>query len=317
MVYKLAGRHWEQDAVLRDRERRIFSDPRKIHPINHQGTFFNVPGIHLCEPSPQRTPVLYQAGASSRGKQFAAEHAECVFVAAPSKVLLKKTVADIRRRAAEAGRDPRSILIFNLQTVIVGETDAAAQAKWKEYQSYVSYEGALALVSGWTGIDFGQYQPDQVLKYLHTNAIQSAVETFSTADPDRQWTVKALADWVGIGGFGPLIVGSAATVADELQSWVEDTDVDGFNLAYALTHETFEDVVELLIPELQKRGVYKKAYAEGTLREKLFNAGPQLTAPHPGVGYRVKKCGAAGGHMIEIDQLSKHYRTADGRVTRC
>lgn len=188
-----------------------------------------MPGIHLCEPSPQRTPVLYQAGASSRGKQFAAGHAECVFVAAPSKVLLKKTVADIRRRAAEAGRDPRSILIFNLQTAIVGETDREAQAKWQEYKSYVSYEGALALISGWTGIDFGQYQPDQVLKYLHTNAIQSAVEAFSTADPDRQWTVQALADWVGIGGFGPLIVGSAQTVADELQSWVEETDVDGFN----------------------------------------------------------------------------------------
>jgi alkanesulfonate monooxygenase SsuD/methylene tetrahydromethanopterin reductase-like flavin-dependent oxidoreductase (luciferase family) len=123
---------------------------------------------------------------------------------------------------------------------------------------------------------------------MHTNAIQSAVETFSTADPDRQWTVKALADWVGIGGFGPLIVGSAETVADELQSWVEETDVDGFNFAYALTHETFEDVVELLIPELQKRGVYKKEYAQGTLREKLFAAGPQLQAPHPGAGYRVK-----------------------------
>ena len=203
-------------------------------------------------------------------------------------MLLKKTVADIRRRAVEAGRDPYSIKIFNLQTVIVGETDLAAQAKWKEYTTWVSYEGALALVSGWTGIDFGQYQPDQVLKYIHTNAIQSAVETFSTADPDRQWTVKALADWVGIGGFGPLIVGSAETVADELQSWVEETDVDGFNFAYALTHETFEDVVELLIPELQKRGVYKKEYAPGTLREKLFAAGPQLQAPHPGAGYRVK-----------------------------
>ncbi|WP_167580256.1 LLM class flavin-dependent oxidoreductase, partial [Klebsiella pneumoniae] len=112
----------------------------EIHPINHQGQFFSVPGIHLCEPSPQRTPVLYQAGASSRGKQFAAGHAECVFVAAPSKVLLKKTVADIRRRAAEAGRDPHSILIFNLQTVIVGDTDREAQAKWQEYKQYVSYE---------------------------------------------------------------------------------------------------------------------------------------------------------------------------------
>ncbi len=102
--------------------------------------------------------VLYQAGASSRGKQFAAEQAECVFVAAPSKVLLKKTVADIRRRAAEAGRDPKKILIFNLQTVIVDETDAKAKAKFDDYKSYVSYEGAMALISGWTGIDFSQLQ---------------------------------------------------------------------------------------------------------------------------------------------------------------
>lgn len=286
VIYKLLEGSWEDGAVLRDRERKIFSDPRKIHPINHQGQFFSVPGIHLCEPSPQRTPVLYQAGASSRGKQFAAGHAECVFVAAPSKVLLKKTVADIRRRAAEAGRDPHSILIFNLQTVIVGDTDREAQAKWQEYKQYVSYEGALALLSGWTGIDFGQYQPDQVLKYLHTNAIQSAVEAFSTADPNRQWTVQALADWAGIGGFGPLVVGSAQTVADELQSWVEETDVDGFNLAYAVTHETFRDVVELLVPELQKRGVFKQEYREGTLREKLFGGGPRLAAPHPGASYR-------------------------------
>src|SRR5476649_1095297 len=286
VCYKLWEGSWEEGAVLRDRERRIFSDPSKIHEIRHVGKHFQVPGIHLCEPSPQRTPVLYQAGASSRGKQFAAEHAECVFVAAPSKVLLKKTVADIRRRAADAGRDPRSILIFNLQTVIVDATDRQAQAKWNEYKSWVSYEGALALISGWTGIDFGQYQPDQVLKHLHTNAIQSAVETLSTADPHRQWTVQALADWVGIGGFGPLLVGSAQTVADELQSWVEETDVDGFNLAYAVTHESFSDVVEHLVPELQARGVYKRDYAVGTLREKLFNQGPRLAAPHPGASYR-------------------------------
>ncbi|WP_256831550.1 LLM class flavin-dependent oxidoreductase [Pseudomonas sp. Pse1] len=286
VLYKLFEGSWEDDAVLRDREHRVFSDPSKIHEIRHQGKYFQVPGIHLCEPSPQRTPVLYQAGASSRGKSFAAGHAECVFVAAPSKVILKKTVADIRRRAAEAGRDPRKILIFNLQTVIVDETDAKAQAKWQELKSYTSYEGALALLSGWTGIDFGQYQPDQVLKHIHTNAIQSAVEAFSTADPNKQWTVRELADWVGIGGFGPLIVGSAQTVADELQAWVEETDVDGFNFAYVLAHETFRDVVELLVPELQKRGVYKTEYAAGTLRDKLFGDGPRLADNHPAASYR-------------------------------
>jgi FMN-dependent oxidoreductase (nitrilotriacetate monooxygenase family) len=286
VCYKLWEGSWEDGAILRDRARKVFSDPSKIHEIQHVGKHFQVPGIHLCEPSPQRTPVLYQAGASSRGKQFAAEHAECVFVAAPSKVLLKKVVADIRRRAAEAGRDPKSILIFNLQTVILGETDAKAKAKFEEYKSYVSYEGAMALISGWTGIDFSQFKPDEPLRHVHTNAIQSAVETFSTADPNRIWTPNELADWVGIGGFGPLFVGSPETVADLLQEWVEETDVDGFNLAYALTHETFVDAVDLLVPELQKRGVYKTEYAPGTLREKLLGAGPKLADIHPGAGYR-------------------------------
>ncbi len=97
-----------------------------------------MPGIHLCEPSPQRTPVLYQAGRPAAANSSPPAMPNCVFVAAPSKVLLKKTVADIRRRAVEAGRDPHSILIFNLQTVIVGDTDREAQAKWQEYKQYVS-----------------------------------------------------------------------------------------------------------------------------------------------------------------------------------
>ena len=198
----------------------------------------------------------------------------------------KKTVADIRRRAAEAGRDPSKILIFNLQTVILGETDAKAKAKFEEYKSWVSYEGAMALISGWTGIDFSRFKPDEPLKHVHTNAIQSAVEAFSTADPNKVWTPHELADWVGIGGFGPLFVGSPETVADLLQEWVEETDVDGFNLAYALTHESFIDAVELLVPELQKRGVYKTEYAPGTLREKLFGAGPRLPESHPGSAWR-------------------------------
>ncbi len=117
-----------------DRERKIFSDPRKIHPINHQGQFFSVPGIHLCEPSRSARRCCIRRGVQPRQTVRRRPCAECVFVAAPSKVLLKKTVADIRRRAAEAGRDPHSILIFNLQTVIVGDTDREAQAKWQEYK---------------------------------------------------------------------------------------------------------------------------------------------------------------------------------------
>ena len=286
VVYKLWEGSWEEGAVLRDRQRRIFTDASKVHPIRHEGRHFRVPGVHLSEPSPQRTPVLYQAGASSRGQRFAGEHAECVFVATPSKAVLKKSVAAIRAAVAAAGRDPRAVKIFNLQTVIVDETDAKAKARWEDYRSYVSLDGALALASGWMGIDFGAYRPDEPLRQIKTNAVQSSVDAFSSADPDKVWTVRELAEWIGIGGLGPLFVGGPQTVSDLLQEWVEETDVDGFNLAYAVTPETFEGIVEHVVPELQKRGAYKRAYRPGTLREKLFGAGPRLSEDHAGARYR-------------------------------
>jgi len=286
VIYKLLEGSWEDGAVLRDRERRVFADPSKVHEIQHRGKYFTVPGYHLCEPSPQRTPVLYQAGASGRGRTFAASHAECIFVAAPTKAVLKSYVADVRRRAAAAGRDPRKLYTYNLQTVILGETDAAAQAKFDEYRSYTSYDGSLVFMSGWTGIDFGQYAPTDLVRKVETNAIISVVDALAAGDPDKKWTIDELATWGGIGGLGPVIVGSPSTVADILQQWVEETDVDGFNLAYAVTPESFSDVVDLLVPELQRRGAYPTAYAKGTLREKLFGTGPYLPPDHPGARYR-------------------------------
>jgi long-chain alkane monooxygenase len=286
VCYKLWEGSWADDAVLRDRDRRIFTDPTRVRPIEHEGRYFKVPGVHLSEPSPQRTPVLYQAGASKRGQRFAGEHAECVFVATPSKAVLKKTVGEIRRSVAAAGRDPRSVLIFNLQTIIVDQNDVSAKAKLEDYKQYINLDGALALGSGWMGIDFGAYELDEPLRHIKTNAVQSSVDAFSSADPDKVWTVRELAEWIGIGGLGPLFVGSPQTVADLLQEWVAETDVDGFNLAYAVTHETFQDIVDHLVPELQKRGIYKTDYAEGTLREKLFNHGPRLPESHPGARYR-------------------------------
>lgn len=284
VIYKLLEGSWEDGAVVRDRERGIFAHPEKVHEIGHKGKYFEVPGYHLSEPSPQRTPVLFQAGASGRGKAFAAQHAECVFVAAPTKDILRRYVDDVRSQAAAAGRDPQQIKIFNLVTVIVDETDAKAQAKFAEYQRYASYDGSLVFMSGWTGIDFGQYAPTELVRHVDTNAIISAVEHLSNGS--KAWTIDELARFGGIGGLGPVFVGSAATVADILQDWVEATDTDGFNLAYAVAHETFEDVVEYLVPELQRRGVYQTAYRPGTLREKLFGAGPLLPDNHPAAQYR-------------------------------
>ncbi|MDC4442464.1 LLM class flavin-dependent oxidoreductase [Acinetobacter baumannii] len=286
VLYKLWEGSWEEGSVLRDRESGIFADHKKVHPIQHEGKYFTVPGIHICEPSPQRSPVLYQAGASSRGQKFASQNAECVFIAAPSKIATKKVVQGIRQKLAQEGRDPYSVKIYALLSIVTDETDAKAQAKFKEYQSYGSYDGALTLLSGWSGIDFSQYQPTDKVEYIQTNAIQSLLDSYVNADPERVWTIEEIANWNSLGGNGPVLVGSAETVSDALQKWIEDTDVDGFNLAYILAHQTFADVVEFIVPELQKRGVYQTSYAQGTLREKLFGAGPYLPENHRGAKYR-------------------------------
>lgn len=287
VCYKLWEGSWEDGAVLRDAERGIFSDPAKVHPIEHDGRFYQVPGHHLSEPSPQRTPTIYQAGASSRGKRFAAENAEAVFVAAPTKALLTKVVADLRAQLAEAGRDPYSARIFNLQTVIVDETEAKAQAKHDDLRRFASDEGSLTFMSGWMGIDLSQYDLDDPIEQVESNAIQAAVEAFSSADPDGgAWTVRDVARWGGIGGMGPLTVGSAARVADELQEWVDETDVDGFNLAFAVRPGTFTDLVDHLVPELQRRGAYQTEYTPGTLRHKLLGRGDRLPDEHRGASFR-------------------------------
>ncbi|EHU2375238.1 LLM class flavin-dependent oxidoreductase [Acinetobacter baumannii] len=289
VLYKLWEGSWEEGSVLRDRENGIFADHKKVHPIQHEGKYFTVPGIHICEPSPQRTPVLYQAGASSRGQKFASQNAECVFIAAPSKIATKKVVQGIRQKLAQEGRDPYSVKIYALLSIVTDETDVKAQAKFKEYQSYGSYDGALTLLSGWSGVDFSQYQPTDKVEYIQTNAIQSLLDSYVNADPERVWTIEEIANWNSLGGNGPVLVGSAETVSDALEQWVEDTDVDGFNLAYILAHQTFADVVEFIVPELQKRGVYQTSYAQGTLREKLFGAGPYLPENHRGSKYRKLK----------------------------
>jgi FMN-dependent oxidoreductase (nitrilotriacetate monooxygenase family) len=287
-VYKLWEASWEDGAVLRDRHGRRFADPSKIHAIHHEGSHFKVDAIHLCEPSPQRTPVLFQAGASKRGRDFAARHAECVFINGPSKKVVGNIVKDLRARAAAAGRDPKDLVIFSMITIITGTTPKAARDKYQEYLSYASEEGALALMSGWTGLDFGAMDPDQVLRFDdRANAQTSALEAFTIADPDRKWTVRDIARHAAIGGRSPVIIGSGQEIADELTGWVEETDVDGFNCAYVLTPGSFADIADLVVPELQERGMFKHDYAPGTFREKLFGRGPRLPSSHPAAAVRI------------------------------
>lgn len=288
VLYKLWEGSWEDDAVVKDVENGVFTDPAKVHEIGHKGKHFSVPGIHIAEPSPQRTPVIYQAGASSRGVKFAAENAEAIFIAGPTKEIVASTVTKIRDALEAAGRDRYAAKIYTLLTLITDETDEKAGAKYEEYLSYASEEGALVFMSGWMGIDLSQYALDEPIGNVKSNAIQSVVASFQENNEDgREWTVGDIARHSAIGGLGPFVVGSGETIADTLQQWVEETDVDGFNLAYVITPGTFEDIVEHVIPVLQERGAYPTEYADGTLRNKLHGAGDKLPEDHRGAGYRV------------------------------
>lgn len=290
VVYKLLEGSWEDDAVLRDRASGVYTDPSKVHEIGHEGKYFKVPGIAITEPSIQRTPVIYQAGASRRGLKFAGENAESVFVNSPTKEILAETVRKIRDNVEAAGRDRYDVRIYTMQTIVTAATTGQAQAKYDDYASYADLNGALALLSGWTGIDMSHYDLDDVIgEDVKSNAIQSSVETFKRASGDtgKPWTIRELAQWIGVGGFGPVTVGSGAEVAAKLVEWVEDTDVDGFNLAYAITPGTFEDVVEHVVPELQALGAYPTEYVPGTLRQKLFGAGDRVKDTHRAAGYRL------------------------------
>ncbi|MEO1556731.1 MAG: LLM class flavin-dependent oxidoreductase [Pseudomonadota bacterium] len=281
VVYRLWEASWGDDAVRRDKATGVITDPTEVRKIVHDGAVFQLEAMALSEPSPQRTPVLFQAGASPKGRDFAARHAECVFIAGPSPQVIAPWVADIRARAKAMGRKPDDILIFAEITVVPAATTAEAEAKLADYRTYIDRDGALAMVGGWTGVDFTELDWDSPIEYIENNALRSHLEAITTADPGTVWTKRTLADYAGIGGIAPVVAGDAGACADSLIAFMEATDVDGFNLAYAVWPESFEDFNAFVVPELQARGRYRTRYAPGTMRDKLWRNGPRLAPPHP------------------------------------
>ncbi|MBT8767644.1 LLM class flavin-dependent oxidoreductase [Metapseudomonas boanensis] len=283
VLYKLWEGSWEEGAVINDRQRRIYAQPGKVHKVEHRGEFFNVEGYHLCEPSPQRTPVLFQAGSSSRGLRFAGEHAECIFISGNNKAATRAQVDRVRAAALDSRRDPQAVKVFMGISVIVAPTEAEARARYAEYLAYASAEAGVAHFASSTGVDFAHFGLDEPIPYVKTNAIESAASKLR----DNRLTRRQLLEQHALGGRYILLVGSPAQIADELEDWVAETGLDGFNLTRIVTPESYADFIDLVIPELQSRGSYKTAYAEGTLREKLFGQGPHLPRSHKGAAFSV------------------------------
>jgi FMN-dependent oxidoreductase (nitrilotriacetate monooxygenase family) len=266
IVYKLWEGSWEEGAVLRDKVNGIFTQPDKVHRILHEGPYHRIDAIHPCEPSPQRTPVLYQAGSSNRGQEFAGRHAECIFVGGRQKKFVKSIVEGVRQKAVNHGRRADDVKAFLGLSVVVAETDKEAKEKFEEYRRYTSFEGKLVHLSS-RGNDYSQYDLDEPVRDGKGDDWRSKFR-FTDDETGEPLTLrKYLEKSSPIEG---AIVGSPSRVADELQSWIEEGGVDGFNLTRIVNPETYVDFVRWVVPELQNRGIYKTEYREGTLREKLF-----------------------------------------------
>ncbi|OJJ60295.1 hypothetical protein ASPSYDRAFT_55909 [Aspergillus sydowii CBS 593.65] len=289
VVYKLLEGSWRDDAA--------YTHPDRVRRVDHKGKYFKVVGPHLVEPSRQRTPFIFQAGASKVGKTFATRHAEAMFLPGMHIESVRKSVLEIRQTALEQGRDLNGLKLIVGMLVIVDETDERARQKYDEYLSYADLDGSLALFGGWTGADLGKYADDDDFEFTGPGAIQSVVSSWRATTPGSEgikWTKKRVAQELALGGPHPRAIGSAKTVADVLERWISQTDVDGFNISYAVGPGDLEDVVRHLIPELKSRGVFwDAAAAEGrTTRENYlgsnFTKDGRLSSDHPGSKYRWK-----------------------------
>ena len=282
VLYKLWEGSWDDDAVIADRQRRIYTDPAKVRYIDHVGEHFKVAGPHLCQPSRQRTPVLFQATGSPAGTEFAGRHAEVVFTGGPTPAVVRRNIAHMRERARAHGRDPAGIKFIVQAAVIVGRNDLEVQAKLEDYRRLQSLDGALAHMQ--SGVDLAAFPAHTPLAELPGGGPWAAL---LASDP--QATVGQLVK--RLGGFDEgrfFVAGTSKVVADEIEKWLDEDGIDGINLRQFLTPHTARDFIELVVPELRRRGRFREAYNDGeTLRERLFGAGhARLPADHHGARYR-------------------------------
>jgi len=288
VCYGLWEGSWADDAVRRDRAARVYADPARVRALAHEGARYRVHGVHLAEPSPQRTPLLYQAGSSGRGLRFAAQHAECVFISGQTPAAARALVQTLRDEAERAGRRRDDLRVFMGATVVVDETDARAQARLQDVLHHANPEAGLAHFAAGTGIDFSRYGLDEPIAPSGAGQAQQSAVTAglgAASAPQPKTRRQLLAD-MALGGRYNLIVGGSQTVADALVASAAETGVDGFNLARTVVPECVDDFVRWVVPALQERGAYKTAYAPGALRHKLFGAGPRLPARHPAAAAR-------------------------------
>jgi FMN-dependent oxidoreductase (nitrilotriacetate monooxygenase family) len=260
---------WADDAFIRDQEAGIYFDPEKLHVLNHEGEFFKVRGpLNVARPI-QGWPVIVQAGASEAGRQLAAETAEVIFGAGGPIADSRSFYADVKGRMTRLGRNPDHLKILPGAFVVVGQTVAEAREKRARLDSLVHYDSAIASLSIALGHDVSGFDPDGPLPQIpESNASKSGRERVIDLARRENLTVRQLAQRVG-GYSGLAFVGTAKTIADQMEEWLLSAACDGFNIMFPYLPAGLDDFVAQVVPELQRRGLFRTEYEGSTLRENL------------------------------------------------
>ncbi|MDH6235483.1 NtaA/DmoA family FMN-dependent monooxygenase [Cryobacterium sp. CG_9.6] len=281
-VYKLWEGSWDEGALVQNKETGLHADPEKVHKIYHRGERYAIEGPHLVSPSPQRTPLLFQAGSSGRGQQFSAANAEATFLFAPNTAYAARVSTAIRAQAVQAGRLPDDIKLFTGLSFVVGSTEAEAAAKKAELDEYLDLDMILAHVGGGLGLDLGGLPLDTPLGDVKTEGGQGLLQAIIDSTPGGNPT---LADVAHYRAQAQQVTGTPEQIVDQLEAW-QDAGIDGINIINQTIPGSYTDFIQGVLPELRKRGLAQTEYAPGTLREKLFADGPHLSDRHPASAYR-------------------------------
>ncbi|QMV65642.1 LLM class flavin-dependent oxidoreductase [Pseudomonas berkeleyensis] len=268
VVYKLWEGSWADDAVVADKARQLYARGERVRPINHEGAHYRVAGPHLTAPSPQRSPLLIQAGWSGRGRQFAAKHAELIFTAKSDPLEIRAGLDDIARQAVANGRAADDVKSLTVLRIVTAPTAIEAQRKYDQLQSNYHLQAQLVSYAGDTGIDIDRYADNEPLT-THTEGMTSYVMRPDgsgkplTAGDVRQRFARVTR------GSDLILVGTPAQVAEKIEEHARVSGTTGYMLNPLISPGTLSDFAELVVPELQKRGLYRTAAQSGTLRSRL------------------------------------------------
>ena len=281
VLYKLWEGSWDDDALLQDRASGVHADPRKIHKVHHHSARYDVEGPHLVSPSPQRTPLLFQAGSSPVGRNFAARHAEAQFILSPSPEKARVLIDDTRRLVESHGRHRDDLRFFQGLSFVVGSTEEEARRKETELEEYIDVEGMVAHMGGALGVDLGEHGPDAPVDEIETEGVRSILAWISESADGRRPTVG---DVARLQGARTRVVGTPEQIANRLGDW-QASGVDGINVVNATIPGSYDEFIDHVLPVLRERRLARREYAPGTLRHKLFGT-DRLTDRHPASRYR-------------------------------